>query len=700
MTDRNKPSLQRVTARAPAKSQNEQVTGPSLPSTGVISRLRAFLASTRSDIALAVVGLAVTQVQLIKVHGGWPHGSLAVQLFIAVAPALIAVRRVDPVLASAGLLIGTYFSLVVGDIDFVLLAGTALALWSLASRCRVVTALVAGAVITALPIAARVSWGAVTTRLFPAIYDGVIDYSSLSDATMDLYPEGFSRILAMKWPTWLSIALFAVCLLGLMYRLVRRRTVVERGVRQRLEDLRAFVPATATLDAVLAMAATSLILLDLGRDLAKGLWWSAPGWMPYAIAFSALTLVLRRKWPVVPVVVLAIGALLAYWQTSFSWSVVGALVIALYSLASNQRIRVSLPVATAVLGALPILAELIRYSQMTLIFPKLKGYLDWDGDRQRNHPYELMVDHQWPVLLSAALALAIAVGVLTRLYRRNRAAAEREAELERRSEEQDAAQVVLTERSNIARDLHDVVAHAVNLMVIQAETGPDLLQRGDRDVLEGFQRIGDTGRRALGELDRLLSALRDADGVPDPQLAPQPGLAELRQLVRDVSHDRLTVGLELDGDPGVPPAGHQLTAYRLVQEALTNVAKHAEATGAKVAVKISTEGIAVTVTDDGRGFDVAAARKGSRHGLPGMRERVRIHHGTLDIRTAPGAGTTIEAWLPVAGTPAAPLVKDTGAASAKDAGAASAKDTGAASAKDTGAASAKDTGAAGAEVAR
>ncbi|GAA0949870.1 hypothetical protein GCM10009554_49000 [Kribbella koreensis] len=613
------------------------------------TRLRAFLASTQSDIALAVIGLAITQVQLIKVNGGWTHASLAVQLFMAVAPALIAIRRVDPVLASVGLLIGTFCSVVVGDIDFVILAGTALALWSLASRCRLVTALVAGAVITALPIGAKVSWPFIANWLFPAIYDGAVDYSSLPDAS-DSYPGGYSRILSMEWPVWLSAALFAVCVLGVVYRLVRQRVVVERGARGRLDDLRAFVPAVVTLDGVLAMAAASLILLDLGRDLGKGLWWSAPGWMTYGIAFSALTLVLRRKWPVVPAVVLAIGALLAYWQTSFSWSIVGALAVALYSLASNRRLRLSLPVATAVLVALPVVAELIRYSQMKLVFPKLKGYLDWDGftGRERNFPYEIMVDHQWPVLLSAALALAVAAGVLARLYRRNRAAAAREAELERRSEEQDAAQVVLTERSNIARDLHDVVAHAVNLMVIQAETGPDLLRRGDRDVLEGFQRIGDTGRRALGELDRLLSALRDADGVPDPQLAPQPGLAELRQLVRDVSHDRLAVELELDGDPEVPPVGHQLTAYRLVQEALTNVAKHAEATGAKVAVKISTEGIAVTVTDDGRGFDLAAARKGSRHGLPGMRERVRIHHGTLDIHTSPGTGTTVEAWLPVA----------------------------------------------------
>jgi signal transduction histidine kinase len=350
------------------------------------------------------------------------------------------------------------------------------------------------------------------------------------------------------------------------------------------------------------------------------------------------------------VVVLAIGALLAYWQTDGAWSILAALAVALYSLAANRSARVSLPIATIVLAALPALAALARYRQLQYVFPELKNQFVFDdfGSRGYYNPiYEELVDRQWPVLLSLTLALAIAGGVLARLYRRNRQTAAREAELERRTAEQEAAQVVMTERSHIARDLHDVVAHAVNLMVIQAETGPDLLLRGDRDVLQGFQRIGDTGRRALGELDRLLSALRDADGVPDPQLAPQPGLAELRQLVRDVSHDRLTVELELAGDPDAPPAGHQLTAYRLVQEALTNVARHAEATRAKVAVRISDDGIAVEVTDDGVGFDLAAAGRLGRHGLAGMRERVRVHDGTLTITPAPGTGTVVKAWIPV-----------------------------------------------------
>jgi signal transduction histidine kinase len=242
----------------------------------------------------------------------------------------------------------------------------------------------------------------------------------------------------------------------------------------------------------------------------------------------------------------------------------------------------------------------------------------------------------------------VLAGVLVRLYLRNRRAAAREAALEQRAVEQDAAQVVLTERSIIARDLHDVVAHAVNLMVIQAETGPDLLKLGDVDALAGFQRIGDAGRRALEELDRMLSALRDAEGVPDPALTPQPGLGEVAALAASLSDQGLPVELEVRGVTDGVPEGIQLTAYRLIQEALTNVVKHAKADSAKILIESGEDAVAIWVIDNGQGFDPDKPPDG-RHGLTGMQERVRIHHGTLSITSSAGAGTTISAWLPVGG---------------------------------------------------
>ncbi|MEV8373819.1 ATP-binding protein [Kribbella sp. NPDC056861] len=616
-----------------------------------MTRVRGFVMDRSFDVLLAVVGLAITQVRIIQQPGGWPNAPILLLVVIAIAPALIAVRRVDPVLAAIGLVTAAFCSQLVGQQDYVLLAGCALALWSLSSRFRPTAALALTVLTAALPLVARIKWTDFENAIYPSIYQHVDHPEGGSTTIGGIQSAEFDRILRSQWPWWASAALLSVGLLAIAYRYRRGPEIVSRTAGERIDDLRTFLLSNGALDAVLAMLAASLVLVDLCRSVSEGNWWSAPGWMPYGIAYSALTLVLRRHRPALPVVVLAVGALLTYWQMSGSWAVLGAVALALYSLAVSRRVRFSLPIATVVLVAAPVIAELIRYAQLVIIFPAVKPWLELDGfdGRYHNPVYEGLVDHQWPVLLSLTLALPVCGGVLMRLYRRNRVAAAREAELERRSEEQDAAQVVLTERSHIARDLHDVVAHAVNLMVIQAETGPDLLQRGDRDVLEGFQRIGDTGRRALGELDRLLSALRDADGVPDPQLAPQPGLAELRQLVRDVSHDRLMVELELVGDPGLPPVGHQLTAYRLVQEALTNVARHAEAMGAKVTVRVGADGIAVSVADDGRGFDLAVAGKGGRHGLAGMRERVRIHHGSLEVRTAPGSGTVVEAWIPVGG---------------------------------------------------
>jgi signal transduction histidine kinase len=431
-----------------------------------------------------------------------------------------------------------------------------------------------------------------------------------------------------------------------------------RTTRQRLEDLLAAVFGkvdAVRVDALIGVGLSSLVLIEVWSEKVHGEWWTAPGWMQWILIYTPLTLAVRRRWPAIPAVVLGVAALISYWQTSELWSMLFALAVALYSLGTARPpLKWSVPTAVLILAALAVFADRIRYPQMVWIFPRIDNP-DWDRNLARSNLYGWdvyadIVDRQWPVTLSLILLVPVVVGIAVRLYGRNRQAAAREAELEEEAVEREAEQVVLTERSIIARDLHDVVAHAVNLMVIQAETGPDLVQRGEADVLAGYQRIGDAGRRALGELDRLLSALRDEGGVPDPQLAPQPGLGDLRQLVNDISSEQLPIELELVGDTAAPPEGHQLTAYRLVQEGLTNAVRHAKATRVRVTVEISDEGIAVAVADDGAGFELAAARKGGRHGLTGMGERVRVHHGSLDIETAPGAGTVIKGWIPLGDT--------------------------------------------------
>ncbi|MEV6284214.1 sensor histidine kinase [Kribbella sp. NPDC051770] len=623
----------------------------------MIAAVRRLFADATGDVVLAVLAIGLTQVWVLQSTDDWIYARLGFPIVVVAVPALIVLCRIEPVLAAAGLAAGAFGSLLIGNVNWAVLAGCCLALWWLPARCdrRTVVITVAGVVL--LPFAVNLIRLDLVSIALPSVYESVRDDNGQVIGEMLGIPGArFDRIYDLAWPWWYSALLLLVAVAGWLWWSRHRAGTDVKAEWQRRQELGAFLRRSdreLLLDAVLAAVASSFILLDLVRDVAKdGNWWTAPGWMPYAVAYSALTLVLRRRWPVVPVVVLAVSALLTYWQTWDSWSVLGALGLALYSLAAGRlKLRWVLVSAVSVLSALPLIAVLVRYQQMILIFPELDEQpftfgIPEDGTLH-NTVYDALVDRKWPVSLSLLLLLPLSLGFLARLYRRNREASQREAVLERAAAEQDAAQVVLTERSHIARDLHDVVAHAVNLMVIQAETGPDLVARGDQDVLAGFQRIGDAGRRALGELDRMLSALRDADGVPDPELTPQPGLSDLRRLVQDVAHDGLTVQLDVQGETELAPTGHQLAAYRLVQEALTNVVRHAEATKVVVMLDVQAEELRVQVSDDGHGFDPEVARAGGRHGLAGMRERVRIHHGTLTIDAGPGRGTTVAARIPL-----------------------------------------------------
>jgi signal transduction histidine kinase len=616
--------------------------------------VRRFFGTPSSDIALALVALAVTQVVLLRSADDWAWARMAFPLAVALAPALIALAGTAPVWAAAWLVAGAFLSMALGRMSWVLLAGCCLALVRLPRRVPALTAVLTVGAVAATPILLNAVRREVMTLIYPSVYYQIAGADGTIETGRGLQQDRFDRIWAGSWPLWQSLLLVAVGAAAIAWTWFVRKEPRPRTTTG-VESVAPFLGNPRHqwgLDALFAVAVSSLLLIDLWRDqVADGNWWSAPGWMPWVIAYSALVLVLRRRWPVLPVVVLAVSALVTYWQSPDSWAVLTVLALALYSLAAGRtKVRWVLVSAVAVLAALPLIAWRIRYAQMSLIFPRLKNepvIFDFDGVL-RNFTYDGLVNNKWPVSLSLLLLLPLSLGFLARLYRRNREASQREAALERAAAEQDAAQVVLTERSHIARDLHDVVAHAVNLMVIQAETGPDLIARGDKDVLAGFQRIGDAGRRALGELDRMLSALRDAEGVPDPELTPQPGLSDLQRLVKDVAHDGLTVELDVQGATELAPTGHQLAAYRLVQEALTNVVRHAEATKVAVTLEIQAEELSVEVSDNGHGFDPEVARTGGRHGLAGMRERVRIHHGTLTIDSAPGRGTTVVARIPLA----------------------------------------------------
>ncbi len=436
-----------------------------------------------------------------------------------------------------------------------------------------------------------------------------------------------------------GIILGSLALCAAAGALVRRRGGTPTGVGDKVVQLLAEPAVRVWVDGLLAAAFVVLMVRELQNAPVGGDWSDAEQWVLLLAAAAPASLALRRRVPEIPLLVLAVTCLLVYPLAQTQWVLTTALVVALYSIGVQRTWWRSALYAGTTLVALRVVSWLTHEGPMArLVVDDLYAA----GDRRTAE----LLYRIWPVWLSASLALAWAIGLLARLALQNRQAAQREAALVQKTQEQEQLQVLLEGRSQIARDLHDVVAHHVNLIVIQAETGPDLMQRDRDDVLQGFQRIGDAGRKALGELDRMLSALRDANGIPDPALTPQPGLADLRALVDGLADQHLPVTFELCGRTDDVPAGVQLTAYRLVQEALTNVVKHAEAERVSVAVEVTPDGVTTRVTDDGQGFDPANTPDG-RHGLTGMRERVRVHEGTLEVESRPGQGARIVAWLPL-----------------------------------------------------
>jgi signal transduction histidine kinase len=221
-------------------------------------------------------------------------------------------------------------------------------------------------------------------------------------------------------------------------------------------------------------------------------------------------------------------------------------------------------------------------------------------------------------------------------------AKERAARAEREREER-ARTAVAEERARIARELHDVVGHSVSVMTVQASGVRRLLrpdQQRERDALLVVER---TGREALAEMRRMVGVLRRPE--EGPALAPQPSLEHLDRLVEHAREAGLPVELRVEGEAVQLPVGVDLTAYRLVQEGLTNALKHAQATQAEVLVHYSDGQIEVVVSDDGRGI---GTDDGGGHGLVGMRERVSVYGGELDAGPRPEGGYRLRARLPVA----------------------------------------------------
>jgi signal transduction histidine kinase len=225
---------------------------------------------------------------------------------------------------------------------------------------------------------------------------------------------------------------------------------------------------------------------------------------------------------------------------------------------------------------------------------------------------------------------------------------EQTAELERAREEL-ARRAVVEERLRLARELHDVVAHAMSVIAVQSGVGAHVAKTQPKEAAKALAAIEATSRSALEELRRLLGVLRQED-EPQGELAPVPGLGDLDGLLAEVAKAGLTVRLQVEGTPTPLPAGVDLSAYRIVQEALTNVVKHAGPARAQVVVGYRDQDVRVEVTDDGRGTvtSVSDGRAGTGHGLIGMRERVQVFGGDLEVGPCPDGGFRVAARLPLA----------------------------------------------------
>jgi signal transduction histidine kinase len=252
----------------------------------------------------------------------------------------------------------------------------------------------------------------------------------------------------------------------------------------------------------------------------------------------------------------------------------------------------------------------------------------------------------WESALSTWVSLSVTwiVAVVIRVYRSSIERAERRAALFAADREARAREAVAEERARLARELHDSVGHALNVVVLHAGAAQRILETKPEVAREALTSIETAGRQALGDIERMLGILR----APDEEVSRDvtPGTAQLETLCEQVREAGLPVQFVVHGAPPVLPASLDLTAYRIVQEALTNTLKHAGQARASVTLLYTEQALEIEVLDDGRGGSAGGFGKGG-YGLAGMRERIGIFGGELQAGPRPEGGFAIRARLPL-----------------------------------------------------
>jgi signal transduction histidine kinase len=218
-----------------------------------------------------------------------------------------------------------------------------------------------------------------------------------------------------------------------------------------------------------------------------------------------------------------------------------------------------------------------------------------------------------------------------------------EAEERARLLEIERREAIAEERTRIARELHDVIAHSVSVMTVQAGAAEEMLKVDPARAVGPVRAVQETGRQALVEMKRLVGMLREHDH--EIGLAPQPGVRDIERLAAQMRDAGLPVELRVEGTPRPVPIGVDVSAYRVVQEALTNALKHADAASALVTLRYGERDLAVEVTDEGTGHGTGPGG----HGLTGMRERVGLFGGTFEAGPRETGGFAVRALLPFEG---------------------------------------------------
>jgi signal transduction histidine kinase len=374
------------------------------------------------------------------------------------------------------------------------------------------------------------------------------------------------------------------------------------------------------LDVVIVLAAV-LAALEVALRDAPDAPTTTPWFTVPAIAVVVLALLGRRRFP--------FGAPAAVWVTAAALSFV------------DGRLITFAPAANAAGFAAAVLLGNIRDAAQARL--GLAVVVGGAAIVVYNDP-----SHETGDLFFTPLLFVIGwvAGYALRARSHEAEAAEARAAAAERARETAARLAVAEERARIARELHDIVAHAVSVMVLQVGAVRHRLAARSPEDAEALAGVERTGRMALTEMRRLLGAMRsDGDG-DGPALTPQPGLGSLQRLAEEVGHAGLPVQVHVDGEPYPLPHALDVSAYRIVQEGLTNALKHARATHADVEVRYDPGELSVEIRDDGHG---AAVDEGHGYGLIGIRERVKVYGGEMTAETASGGGFVLHARLPIGG---------------------------------------------------